>query len=433
MAAVGSELGRSMYALIERLYPLCRSITGEGVRQTLAEISRHVPLEVNAVASGEQVFDWQIPREWNIHSAWIKNSAGETIVDFAKCNLHVVSYSTSVHKTLSLGELKQHLYTLPQLPTAIPYRTSYYKETWGFCMSHQQYTELLEDEYEVYIDSSLSDGVLNYAEYFIPGETDDEILLSTHICHPSLANDNLSGISLLTYLAQHLEARANKNYSYRLLFVPGTIGSIAWLARNQEKTKNIKHGLVLSCVGDDGGPIYKRSRRGDALVDRAVAHVFEHHIGKGVVKDFYPYGYDERQFCSPGFNLPVGLFERSQYGEFPQYHNSLDNLDFVTPAALQESFDIVLQIIDIIENDVRYQSLNPYCEPQLGKRGLYDAIGGDNDQKAMQMALLWVMNQADGQHSLLDIAAKAKQPFHVVHKAACLLENAKLLRRLVAQ
>ena len=325
--------------------------------------------------TGTEVFDWTIPREWNIRDAYIKNDKGERIVDFSKSNLHVMSYSAPVNARMPLGELKKHIYTLPDQPDLIPYRTSYYAENWAFCMSHRQYESLPDATYEVVIDSSLTDGHLTYGEYFHKGETDDEFLLSAHVCHPSLANDNCSGIALLTHLAQQISRRRTR-YSYRFLFAPGTIGAIAWLARNESRVSRIKHGLVVSMVGDGGGPTYKKSRRGNAQIDRAMTHVLRHSGLSPKVLDFYPYGYDERQYCSPGFNLPVGLFQRSQFGTIPQYHTSADNLDFIRPEHLRESYRLIATAIDVIEKDGTYRNTVPKCEPQLGKRGLYGAIGG---------------------------------------------------------
>ena len=421
------SIGDDMYRLAEELYPICRSITGDGVRETLRIISRQIPVSIHEIPTGTLVFDWTVPREWNIKDAWIKNEKGERIVDFKKCNLHALNYSTPVHKKVSLAELKQHLYSLPDRPDWIPYRTSYYEEEWGFCLSHNQLTGLKEGTYEVFIDSSLEKGHLTYGEYVLRGESEDEILISAHICHPSLANDNLSGISLATFLAKNLSHVSHK-FTYRFLFIPGTIGSITWLSRNESILGRIKHGIVVSCVGDGGGPTYKRSRRGNSEIDRVMQYVLESSFKQPVIVDFSPYGYDERQFCSPAFDLPVGLFERSQYGQFPEYHTSADNLDFIKPEYLAESYRIIASVIDILEHNVRFINTNPKCEPQLGKRGLYEAIGGDNERARKQMAMLWVLNQSDGTKSLLDIAIRADIPFSIIRDVARLLEKHGLLR-----
>jgi aminopeptidase-like protein len=423
------RLGAAMHRLIRELYPICRSITGDGVRQTLARVRDHIALEVREVPSGTQVFDWVVPEEWNIRDAYIKNEAGERVVDFEACNLHVMSYSAPVRQKIPLAELRPHLITLPDQPDLIPYRTSYYNKTWGFCLSQRQLDALPEGQYEVCIDSSFSQGHLTYGEYVVPGSSSDEILISCHVCHPSLANDNLSGIALATFLAKHLTA-VDHVFTYRFLFIPGTIGSITWLAHNESKIDRIKHGLVLSCVGDGGGPTYKRSRRGDAAIDRAVGHVMKYCGGEPVIQDFSPYGYDERQYCSPAFNLPVGLFERSQYGKFPQYHNSADNLDFVQPQCLEESYGMVADVLEILENDRIFLNINPKCEPHLGRRGLYSVIGGDKDAARRQMAMLWILNQSDGNHSLLDIAERADIPFSAILKTAFILEESGLLARV---
>lgn len=421
-------LGEAMHSLVSELYPICRSITGEGVRQTLARVRDHIPLEIREVPSGTQVFDWTVPEEWNIRDAYIKNEAGERVVDFRACNLHVVSYSEPIHRKMSLADLRPRLITLPDQPDLVPYRTSYYNRTWGFCLSQRQLDALPEGQYEVFIDSDFSQGHLTYGEYVVPGASSDEILISCHVCHPSLANDNLSGIALATFLARQVEATAHR-FTYRFLFIPGTIGSITWLAHNENRVDRIRHGLVLSCVGDGGGPTYKRSRRGNAAVDRAVEHVLKHCGRVAVLEDFSPYGYDERQYCSPAFNLPVGLFERSQYGKFPEYHNSADNLGFVRAEYLEESYRMVVGVLEILENDAAFLNTMPKCEPQLGKRGLYSAIGGDKDAARKQMAMLWVLNLSDGTHSLLDIAERAGIPFHTLLETTALLERNGLLRR----
>ena len=420
--------GDEMYDFVRELYPICRSISGDGVRATLDRIGQDIPLIIHEVASGTEVFDWTIPKEWNIREAWIKDSSGNKIVDFANHNLHVVSYSVPVRDRLTLSALKDHLFSLPDKPNSIPYRTSYYNESWGFCVAHRQLEALEDGEYEVYIDSTLSDGFLTYGECLIKGDVEDEFMLSAHICHPSLANDNLSGNALLVRLGAALESIGTR-YSYRLIFAPGTIGSIAWLASNKERASRIRHGLIVSCVGDDGGPTYKRSRRGDADIDRAVAQVFSDIAPAGEIEDFSPYGYDERQYCSPGFNLPVGLLERSKYGAFPEYHTSDDNLDFVNPVNLEFSYDMVARIIDVIETNWTPVSTSPFCEPQLGKRGLYEAMGGDNQRVERQMAMLWVLNLACGEHSLLDMAERSGVRYSLIREISDLLVNNGLLSR----
>lgn len=419
-------LGDSLYALAAEIYPICRSITGNGVRQTLEKLGRHIPIEICEVATGTNVFDWTIPREWNIRDAYIKDSRGQRIVDFARSNLHVMSYSVPVRGTITLAELKSHIHTLPEQPDLIPYRTSYYAEDWGFCMTHRQFESLDEETYEILIDTSLEDGFLTYGEYLHQGETAEEFLLSAHICHPSLANDNCSSLAVLTHLARHL-SHVKTRYSYRFIFAPGTIGAITWLALNEDKTDRIKHGLVVSMLGDGGGPTYKKSRRGDAPIDRVLTHVLRHSGSTPTILDFSPYGYDERQYCSPGFNLPVGLLQRSQWGTIPQYHTSADNLDFIKPEHLAQSYRLMASALDVIENDGFFVNTAPKCEPQLGKRGLYRAMGGHKDVAASNMAMLWILNLSDGTHSLLDIAERANLPFELIRSTANLLFEHELL------
>jgi aminopeptidase-like protein len=422
------DIGEEIFTFASKIFPICRSITGNGVRQTLREIGVHIPAEVHEVPTGTVVFDWTIPSEWNIRDAYIKNEHGEKIVDFAHSNLHVMSYSVPVRQRVSLSELKTHLHTLPDQPDVIPYRTSYYAKNWAFCMTHRQFEGLQDETYEVLIDSSLTYGYLTYGEYLHKGETDDEFLMSAHVCHPSLANDNCSGVALLAHLAKRM-AGLRTRYSYRFLFAPGTIGAITWLARNEHNSQRIKHGLVVSMVGDSGGPTYKKSRRGNAKIDRAMIHILHHSGLVPTILDFFPYGYDERQYCSPAFNLPVGLFQRSRFGEIPQYHTSADNLDFIRPGHLAQSFRLIVETLDVIENDAVYRSTMPKCEPQLGKYGLYGAVGGDKEAAAENMAMLWILNLSDGTHSLLDVAERADLPFKVIHSTALKLEQHGLLSK----
>lgn len=425
---VTEGLGEAIFRLASEIYPICRSITGNGVRQTLDAIARHIKLEVHEVPTGTAVFDWVIPREWNIRDAYIKNEQGEKIVDFARSNLHVMSYSVPVRKRISLAELKQHVYTLPDEPDLIPYRTSYYTENWAFCMSHRQLQRLPEETYEVVIDSSLDDGHLTYGEYLHRGETEDEFLLSAHVCHPSLANENCSGVALLTHLAKRMTGLRTR-YSYRFLFAPATIGAITWLARNETNARRIKHGLVVSMVGDAGGPTYKKSRRGDVGIDRAVIHTLRHSGLTPRILEFSPWGYDERQYCSPGFNLPVGLFQRSKFDETREYHTSADNLDFIAPEHLTLSYRLIAETIDVVENDAVYRSTMQKGEPQLGRRGLYGAVGGNKDAASSNMAMLWILNLSDGTHSLLDIAERANIPFAVIRRTAQRLQHCGLLTK----
>lgn len=417
--------GQELYRFAAGLFPICRSITGEGIRRTLATIQERIPVKIANVASGTAVFDWTVPKEWNIRDAYIRGPRGESVVDFAKSNLHVMNYSVPVRATMPLSELRSHLFTIPERPDWIPYRTSYYKEAWGFCLSHNQLQSLEEGNYEVCIDSSLEDGSLTYGECYLPGRSTDEVLISCHACHPSLANDNLSGLAVATFLAQFLAGRGLR-YSYRFLFIPGTIGAITWLARNREVAARVRHGLVLTLVGDAGGFHYKKSRRGDAEIDRAMAQVLARSGGPSEILEFSPYGYDERQYCSPGFNLPVGCLMRSVWGTFPEYHTSADNLDFIHPAQLAETLRICAAVFDLIEDNHAYLNLNPHCEPQLGRRGLYRSAGGPAIAAEIN-AMLWVLNLSDGAHSLLDITERSGLEFSVVREAAARLREGGLL------
>ncbi len=424
-----ASVGEEMHRLITRLYPICRSITGQGVRETLEIVRSYVPLAVREVPSGTPVFDWTVPKEWNIQDAYVRDGTGRKVIDFQRSSLHVMSYSRPIRARMSLAELRPHLFSLPQFPQWVPYRTSYYNENWGFCLSHEDLLALEEGEYEVCIDSSLEDGHLTYGELYLPGECPDEVLLSCHICHPSLCNDNLSGVALATFLARTLAGR-QRRYSYRFLFIPGTIGSIAWLSANEDRVSRIKHGLVLTCVGDAAPPTYKKSRRGNAEIDRAAVHVLKHRPGTYQVREFTPYGYDERQFCSPGFNLPVGCLMRSAHGEFPEYHTSADNLHLVQPQALLDSFAICTSMIFVLEKNGLFLNTNPKCEPRLGKRGLYRSLGGALDEESDEMALLWVLNLSDGTNTLLDTAERAGLPFSRIRKAADALLAQNLLREM---
>ena len=419
------EIGDELYGFASKLYPICRSITGDGIRRTLGMIGEKIPLQISEVPSGTAVFDWTVPKEWNIRDGYIKDTAGRRVVDFQQNNLHVLNYSVPTHAKMPLSQLGEHLFTLPEHPDWIPYRTSYYKPEWGFCLAHKQMLALKEGEYEVCIDTQLEDGYLTYGECVLPGRSSDEVLISVHACHPSLANDNLSGLTVATALAQMLVGR-DLHYSYRFLFIPGTIGAITWLARNQEMAGKIQHGLVLTCVGDAAGFHYKKSRRGDAKIDRVVAHVLKHCGEFSEVLEFSPYGYDERQFCSPGFNLAVGCLMRSIWGTFPEYHSSADNLDFIQPQKLASSLRLCTAIFDVLENDKLYRNLNPYCEPQLGKRNLYRNTGGESIGTEIN-ARLWVLSFSDGEHSLLDIAERCGLPFAAIHDAADLLHEHGLL------
>lgn len=422
------DLGKEMYQLIQELYPICRSITGDGFRQTLKIIQGHIPICVTEVPTGTQVFDWTVPKEWNIRDGYVRRQNSTKVVDFHQSNLHVVSYSVPVRATLSLKQLKQHLHSLPDHPDWIPYRTAYYKENWGFCLSEKTLAALDEGNYEVVIESTLADGHLTLGECFLPGECEDEILISCHACHPSLCNDNLSGIAVATFLAKWLQTQRLK-YSCRFLFIPATIGAIAWLAINKERVSKIKHGVVLTGVGDAGFLRYKRSRGGSADVDRAFMHVLKQFKQPHTVVDFSPYGYDERQYNSPGFDLPVGCLMRTPHGQYPEYHTSADNLDFVKQDSLMETLRVCKEVMDVLQGNSTYLNRQPFGEVQLGRRGLYRTIGGQAGEHDSEMALLWVLNQSDGTHSLLAIAERSGHPFKMVREAADVLLQHGLLEQ----
>jgi aminopeptidase-like protein len=419
--------GIELQRLVEELYPICRSITGDGVRKTLSILGRYAPLSVHEVPSGTQVLDWTVPNEWNIRDAYIADASGQRLVDFREHNLHVLNYSTPIKRRVERAELLQHLYSLPDQPKLIPYRTSYYAENWGFCLSHEQLQTLTADSYDVCIDATLAPGHLSYGEVVLPGESEDEILISAHVCHPSLADDNNSGLAVAACLARELARAPRRRHTLRFVFAPGTIGAITWLARNQERAQRIKHGLTLTCLGDASPFTYKRTVFGDKEIDRALAHVLSHSGYPHQIIDFFPYGYDERQYNSPGFRLPVGSLMRGRHGHFPEYHTSADNLQFVSAENLYASFCVLSAVIDALDNNRSYENLQPFGEPQLGKRGLYQALGGTNVAD-LQLALLWVLNLSDGSHSLLDIADRSRMPFSTIRKAADMLAEHGLLR-----
>ena len=449
------EIGKNMHELMIELFPICRSITGNGVRQSLQILQNHISLDISEIPSGTKVFDWTIPREWNINDAYIKNSKGEKIIDFKKSNLHVLNYSTPIRIKLSLQELLPHLHSLPDQPNVIPYRTSYYKENWGFCITHNQLINLQDDEYEVVIDSTLENGSLTYAEFFIQGESNDEVLFSCYTCHPSMCNDNLSGVVLFTFLAKHLKNLSLK-YSYRFLFIPETIGAITWLSQNESNVKKIKHGLVAYCVGDPGNSSYKKSRQGNAEIDRIVMEVLKDTGEEHKVVDFFPTGSDERQFCSPGFNLPVGALVRTFAPEFSEYHTSADNTEFVKAQYLGDTLSKYVKVITKLEenfgkfkpndkeklgksikekNDRIFLNLNPKCEPQLGKRKLYHDIGSQIPSQGgkkiiNQFALLWVLNYSDGFHYLSDIVKLSGYDLIDIENSADALVKSHLLKEL---
>ena len=437
-----------MYELMDELYPITRSITGEGVRKTLKIIQNFIDLKIHEVPSGTKVFDWTVPQEWNIHDAYIMNDKNEKIIDFKKSNLHVAQYSKKIKKRIKLNELKKHIFTLPDQPNAIPYVTSFYNENWGFCMSNNQFQKLNDDEYIVNIESEHKNGSLTYGEFVIEGESKEEILISTYVCHPSLCNDNLSGPVLATFLAEYL-SKQKLHYSIRFLFVPETIGAITWLALNEDKIKNIFHGLVATCVGDSGISTYKKSRDGNNIIDEVVIEVLKESGKPYKIMDFWPSGSDERQYCSPAFNLPVGSLMRTPYDMFEEYHTSEDNLSFMNKECLADSFFKYLSVIQKLEenfshvkperitlenkksvkNNPVFLNLFPKCEPRLGKRKIYEEIGGVKNQDSLKQkkAIQWILNLSDGKHSLRDIQERSDLEFDTLFDMANLLKNKKLL------
>ncbi len=423
---MNAPVGEALHGFASELYPICRSITGGGVRETLRRIGARIPLAIHEVRSGSKVFDWQVPPEWNIEDAWVEDSSGARVVDFKAHNLHLVSYSEPVSASFPLEELSRHLHSLPEHPQWIPYRTSYYRRTWGFCMRDRDRARLRPGRYRVEIQSSLAPGSLTYGEAKIAGRSREEVILFTHVCHPSLANDNSSGMAIATELARWL-AEEPRRYTYRLVFAPGTIGSLCWLKANEKGLGRVRHGLVLGLLGDPGPLTYKKSRRGDSPVDAVAAHVLAGIDPKSQVIGFSPYGYDERQLCSPGFNLPVGRLTRSVNDGYPEYHSSADDLSLIRPECLQQSYQACRQIITLLEENMRYVNLKPKGEPQLGKRGLYGSVGGRSPAERQQ-ALLWVLNESDGTRSLLEIAQHSGLSFEAVSEAAGALKQVKLLR-----
>ena len=398
-------VGKKMYKLTEDLFPICRSITGDGVRQTLQLIKEHLPdLQVHEIPTGEQCFDWIIPQEWNITDAYVLNNRGDKIIDFTENNLHLVSYSVPVKKELSLEELDKHLYSLPDQPDAIPYVTSYYNPRWGFCITDNQRKGLKEGAYTVNIDSSIEDGSLSYADLLIQGETEKEILISTYTCHPSMANNELSGPVLATFLAKWILEQNDRKYSYRIVFVPETIGAVAYLSRHLEKMKkNTIAGFVLTCVGDNRSYSYMPSRKGGLLADKVALHVLNKKIKDYKEFSFLDRGSDERQYCAPGVDLPVCSIMRSKYGEYPEYHTSHDNLSLVSPDGFQGSFETHIDLFKIFEANHKYVA-TILCEPQLGKRNLRSTLGAGKGLASEFQNISNFLAYADGQSDLVDIA-----------------------------
>ena len=421
-------IGNNIYQLAQELWPINRSITGDGVRETLKIISNHLPqLKIKSIASGTQVFDWTVPKEWSVKEAYIITPAGEKICDFSENNLHIVGYSVPFEGEMSLDELKKHLYTLPAQPDAIPYVTSYYKERWGFCLSHKKFDSLKNGNYKVVVNSKLFDGELNYGELLIKGKKDKEIFLSTYICHPSMANNELSGPTVVTFLSKWLQEIEETQYSYRIVFIPETIGSISYLSQNYKTMKKkILAGFNVSCVGDDRAYSYLPSRNGNTISDLIAKHVL-----KWIDPDFIEYswldrGSDERQYCAPGIDLPIASILRTKYGRYPEYHTSLDNLEnVVTPNGLDGGYWAIRKAIEAIEKNKNYK-ITVLCEPQMGKRSLYPTLSNKNEDKEVNMMMNFI-TYCDGQTSLLEVADKLNVPIWELYDLINILNSHNLL------
>jgi len=425
-----SNIGDQIYGLCVSLWPINRSITGNGVRETLEIIQKDIPnLSIKEIPTGEQCFDWKVPREWNIRDAYILDSNDNKVIDFQNNNLHVLSYSTSVDEVMSLTELQKHLHSLPEQPNAIPYVTSYYEERWGFCLSENQRKSLKDGDYHVFIDSSLEVGSLTYGELIIPGRQDKEILLSTYICHPSLANNELSGPSVTSYLVKWLQSK-NREYTYRVIFIPETIGSICYLSKNLDTMKNkVIAGFNITCVGDDNAYSYLPSRDGKTLSDRIALHTLHHSH-----PDFFQYSYldrgsDERQYCSPGVDLPIATIMRTKYGEYDEYHTSLDNLEYISPEGLYGAYEMLVQCIEYIEENKVYKATK-LCEPQMSRRNLYPTLGASKYLSPNIKTMMNILAYADGNLDLLSMAEKFNIPMREILESAKILEREGLLIEL---
>ncbi len=422
------DLGSHMYGLAEELFPLHRSITGEGVRKSFELLKRTIPLKIEEVASGTRVFDWQVPQEWQVHNAWIADRDGNRVVDYQQSNLHLVNYSGPVDAWMDWQDLEPHVHSLPDMPGVIPYRTTYFRDNWGFCVTGDQLHKLRTGgPWRVLIDSQFFEGSLSLGEVQIGGRTEETMLFYCHTCHPSLANDNLSGMVVSTYLAKLL-ASLDLRLTYRFVFAPATIGAITWLARQSRgQLDNIKFGLVLSLLGDGQPFTYKQSRRETALIDRLVPHVMDSVAGSRNVLPFSPFGYDERQFCSAGINLPVGRLTRSVHGEFSEYHTSADNLELVTASNLADSLQFCVALVESLEANSYPVNKSPCGEVQLGRRDLYRAFGEHDDRGVLQQAMMWVLNLSDGEHDLVMMAERSKIGLRDIQRAADLLTQHDLL------
>jgi aminopeptidase-like protein len=420
-----------MYQMLERLFPICRSITGRGVSATLDIIAETIPLDVYDHSSGEKVFDWEVPHEWNINGGFISDRHGHRVADFSENNLHVVGYSERVAGWFSREEVANHIYTLPHKPKTIPYITSYYDRTWGFCMEHERFLAMQDSRYYVEIDASLEPGTLKYGEARLPGTSGKEILITSYICHPSMANDSLSGVVLAVKLYEELK-NTERHHGYRFLFVPETIGTIVYLHKHKDEIKDwLYSGVVVTCVGDTGKFSYKKSRQGNSPIDRVAENVLRHSGEDYNVREFWPEGSDERQYCSPGFNLPVGSLMRSVYGEYDEYHTSDDNLQFVTQESLDVSLAIYIDLLEGLQINGIYENRKPMCEPHLRKYDLYPQQGNVHvNRKAELRNALWLLNYSDRHHSLIEIAEMMNISILELKSSISSLTTAGLLTRI---
>ena len=421
--------GESMLGLMRELYPHCRSLTGPGLRATIARIGQSIPLDVTEVPTGTTVFDWTIPPEWSIEDGYIEDERGARLVDFRRSNLHVMAYSIPVDRWLTLEELRPHLHSLPAHPDWVPFSSSYYREDWGFCLADRLLQTLRPGRYHAVIRSRLAPGAMTLAQHVHSGRSRDEVLVFAHTCHPSLCNDNLSGISVATHLASYLQSRDTR-FTYRFVFAPATIGSIAWMSLNRDRLDRVRHGIVLAMLGDASPIRYKASRGGRHAIDRAARLVLRDYYPAGSEVPYSPWGFDERQFASPGIDLPVGRLTRALPGELPEEHTSADDFSLVSASGLQQSWRACIHILDVLERNRCYRNLQPCGEPQLGRRGLFRSTGGYYDSvPERQLALLWILNQSDGATTLIDIAERAGLPFDLLAHAASDLQVAGLLEQ----
>ena len=426
---VEKNIGKTLYSWAEDLFPICRSITGPGVRETLSYFKEILPnLKIHSVPTGTEVFDWTVPNEWFIQDAYIEDSHGNKIVDFANNNLHLVGYSKPINEWMDLSVLDKHLHSLPGQPDAIPYVTSYYNTNWGFCLTHNQRELLREGMYHVVIDSELKHGVLNYGELIIKGETNEEVLLSTYICHPSMANNELSGPIVTTGIARWIDTLKNPRYTYRIIFIPETIGSIVYLSKHSEYMKaHTIAGLVLTCIGDDRDYSFLPSRSGDTLIDRVASYALNHYVKTYTRYSYLDRGSDERQYCSPGIDLPVCSVMRSKYGTYPEYHTSLDNLTLISSDGLEGGYNVIKKIIEVLEFNLAYKSKN-FCEPQLGKYDLYPTISiKESKQYELSDLMLNILAYADGDNDILEISEIIRVDFFTVHNTMKILLDNELV------